>query len=222
MLCQKYIDMQYMVSNNAILGGGSLPASVNKVYREGVVMKTDQVLSKIIKRNGNEEDFRSSKIVIAITKAGEATGEFSYSTAQKLTLKVLSLAYQTCADRYPTVEEIQDILADFIAMDIKTPLYKYGLLTSQKNCAQNIRESIAAILGARVDHQFRTTLVRPFTEEEDFPEMAALIKGAQSYQLQRFIPRSTILDPHLLQNEKANFLEQDIVSLQKIWGMGGN
>jgi len=78
------------------------------------MMKAGQILSRIVKRNGNEEDFRASKITSAIQRAGEATGEFSYATAEKLALRVLNLAQQIAIDRHPTVEEIQDIVEEVL------------------------------------------------------------------------------------------------------------
>lgn len=77
-------------------------------------MKASQVLTRIIKRNGSEEDFNPSKITAAIQRAGEASGEFSYEAAQKLTLRVLNLAQQLFTDRYPTVEEVQDIVEEVL------------------------------------------------------------------------------------------------------------
>lgn len=75
---------------------------------------TSQVLTRIIKRNGAEEEFDLSKITAAIQKAGESVKEFSYAEAQKLTLRVINLAQQMCVDRHPTVEEIQDIVEEVI------------------------------------------------------------------------------------------------------------
>ncbi|HQP10496.1 MAG TPA: ribonucleoside triphosphate reductase, partial [Candidatus Omnitrophota bacterium] len=77
-------------------------------------MKTSQVLTKIVKRNGAQDDFNASKITKAIQKAGEATGEFSFEVAQKLTMRVLNLAQQMFEDRYPTVEEVQDIVEEVL------------------------------------------------------------------------------------------------------------
>ncbi|MCK4882468.1 MAG: ribonucleoside triphosphate reductase, partial [Candidatus Omnitrophica bacterium] len=77
-------------------------------------MKTSQVLTRIIKRNGVEDDFNLSKITTAIQRAGEASGEFSYDVAQALTLRVLNLAQQLAVDRYPTVEEVQDIVEEIL------------------------------------------------------------------------------------------------------------
>ncbi len=77
-------------------------------------MKATEVLTRIIKRNGKEEDFDPRKIIRAIQRAGEATGEFSEAMAKKLALRVLNLAQQLFTDRYPTVEEIQDIVEEVL------------------------------------------------------------------------------------------------------------
>ncbi len=77
-------------------------------------MKVTEVLTRIIKRNGKEEDFDSRKIIRAIQRAGEASGEFSEVMAKKLALRVLNLAQQLFTDRYPTVEEIQDIVEEVL------------------------------------------------------------------------------------------------------------
>ena len=77
-------------------------------------MEATKILIKVIKRNGSEEAFNHYKIIAAIAKAGEATGEFDYSIAQKLTLRVLNLLHQLDKDHPPTVEEIQDIVEEVL------------------------------------------------------------------------------------------------------------
>ena len=72
------------------------------------------MFEKIIKRDGRIEKFDASKITNAIAKAGEATGEFSYNEASKLTIKVLNIASQIIKDKIPTVEEIQDIVEEVL------------------------------------------------------------------------------------------------------------
>lgn len=46
---------------------------------------------KVVKRSGKVVDFDITKITKAIAKAGEATGEFDYSTAESITNQVLEL-----------------------------------------------------------------------------------------------------------------------------------
>lgn len=77
-------------------------------------MASTEVLTRIVKRNGEQEDFNSRKITLAILKAGDTTEEFTEPIAQKLTLRVLNLAQQFIVDRHPTVEEIQDIVEEVL------------------------------------------------------------------------------------------------------------
>jgi ribonucleoside-triphosphate reductase len=69
----------------------------------------------IKKRDGRKVKFTPEKIVIAITKAGQATGEFDERMAWKLSDKVLdkmeSVLGKTAT---PTVEQVQDIVEDVL------------------------------------------------------------------------------------------------------------
>jgi ribonucleoside-triphosphate reductase len=69
-----------------------------------------EVIKRIKKRNGSVADFDSSKITVAVAKAGHATGEFGEREARKLTLRVLTLAHEMLLGPVPEVEEIQDIV----------------------------------------------------------------------------------------------------------------
>ena len=72
---------------------------------------TKRLFSRIIKRDGRKVKFESEKIIQAIEKAGQATGEFGREVAEKLAAKVLLLAKEVLKDKKtPTVEEIQDIV----------------------------------------------------------------------------------------------------------------
>ena len=51
------------------------------------------MFQKIIKRNHEAVQFDTKKIKNAILKAGEVTREFGKETAEKLTLRVVSMAY---------------------------------------------------------------------------------------------------------------------------------
>jgi ribonucleoside-triphosphate reductase len=69
---------------------------------------------KIKKRDGRLVKFRFQKIVDAIAIAGEVSGEFKQERAQRLALKVLSIAKQTIERKIPKVEEIQDIVEEVL------------------------------------------------------------------------------------------------------------
>lgn len=72
------------------------------------------MFQEIKKRDGRIVQFDSQKIELAITKAGQATGEFDQKIAHKLTLKVLSLAQNLIKTKIPKVEEIQDIVEEVL------------------------------------------------------------------------------------------------------------
>lgn len=72
------------------------------------------MFSKIRKRNGNIVAFDKQKIVRAIQKAGEATGEFELDAAEVLSARVVNLAAQIIDDAIPEVERIQDIVEEVL------------------------------------------------------------------------------------------------------------
>lgn len=79
------------------------------------------MFDKIKKRDGRVVEFDSSQISDAISKAGEATGEFNGREAKKLTLKVITLARDLKLGPVPEVEEIQDIVERVL---LDSPFYK--------------------------------------------------------------------------------------------------
>ncbi len=72
------------------------------------------MFTKIIKRDGTVVGFDINKIVNAIKKAGEATGEFSEEVAKKLAIRVVNIAIDILSDATPTVEQIQDIVEEVL------------------------------------------------------------------------------------------------------------
>jgi len=72
------------------------------------------MFKKIRKRNGSIVDFDQQKIVRAIQKAGEATGEFQEDTAELLANRVLNLSAQIINTEIPEVERIQDIVEEVL------------------------------------------------------------------------------------------------------------
>lgn len=72
------------------------------------------MFEKIKKRDGRVVGFDADKIVYALRKAGEATGEFNEEAARALTLRVVNLAHQTISKDAPWVEDIQDIVEEVL------------------------------------------------------------------------------------------------------------
>ena len=65
-------------------------------------------IAGVIKRDGEKVPFQAKKIFVAIEQAGKATGEFTPEQAERLRNEVLWELKETFADKYPTVETIQD------------------------------------------------------------------------------------------------------------------
>jgi pyruvate formate lyase activating enzyme len=82
---------------------------------------------------------------------------------------------------------------DYIAMDIKAPLDKYEQVVRRSIDKDKILSSIKLIMNSGLGYEFRTTVVRPLLEGDDFVEIGRMIQGSRLYVLQRFIP-SKVLD----------------------------
>jgi pyruvate formate lyase activating enzyme len=95
---------------------------------------------------------------------------------------------------------LDEKLLDFIAMDIKAPLEKYKSVVKLPVNSDLIKESIRLILKAKIQHEFRTTIVESQLDEKDILQIAELISGANSYVLQKFVPVKT-LDKKLLKEK---------------------
>ena len=70
--------------------------------------------TQVRKRDGRLVRFDAQKIESAILKAGRATSEFGGAAAEKLTIRVLSIAQMTLSDDLATVEKIQDLVEEVL------------------------------------------------------------------------------------------------------------
>jgi len=83
-------------------------------------------------------------------------------------------------------------LVDYVAMDVKAPfdLERYSLVAGKRlnSELQLIKRTAELIIGSGVDHEFRTTVVPSVHTKEDIEAIAASLKGAKRYYLQKFQP----------------------------------
>jgi ribonucleoside-triphosphate reductase (formate) len=97
------------------------------------------VIEQLRKRDGRMVDFDSSKITIAIAKAGKVSGEFADRDARKMTLRVLTLIHDLRMGPSPDVEEVQDIVERVL---LDSPYYKtakaYILYREQHSQIRNL------------------------------------------------------------------------------------
>jgi pyruvate formate lyase activating enzyme len=93
-------------------------------------------------------------------------------------------------------EVIKDLvsagLIDCIAMDIKGPITGYDRWCGTTVDRDKIEESIDFIIGGRIDHEFRMTVVPFLHKEADVYEAASRVGGAKRFTVQDFVPRNTL------------------------------
>jgi pyruvate formate lyase activating enzyme len=97
-------------------------------------------------------------------------------------------------------------LVDYLAMDIKGPLKKYGQIASVRVDTSKILRSIELITISGIDHEFRTTIVRSQIDLQDLISVAKLINKSALYVLQTFVPAKT-LDSSFLSESSYSLLE---------------
>ncbi len=110
---------------------------------------------------------------------------------------------------------IEEKLVDFIAMDVKAPLEIYNKLAGVAVDTALIKESIVIIKNSGLDHQFRTTLVRPLLCFEDMPKLSMLVSGAKHYVLQNFRTCENLLEPAL--SVCGAFEQNEFLNLKEKW-----
>ena len=93
---------------------------------------------------------------------------------------------------------IRDKLVDYLAMDVKAPLYedKYfktiGEIGDKKKILEDIKKTISIIQKSGVDYEFRTTFVPGLLDKEDIYTIARHLKGSKRYVIQKFLPKTTV------------------------------
>lgn len=92
------------------------------------------------------------------------------------------------------LELLRDKYIDYVAMDIKTSLGKYHLVSDIPGIERNITESAMWVMLSTIPYEFRTTCVPGIVDDMDVAAIGSLVKGADKYCLQQFSPAVT-LDP---------------------------
>lgn len=118
---------------------------------------------------------------------------------------------------FPNILEEVIPFVDYIAMDIKAPLYKYSSIVNMEINVDKINRSIELIINSGVDYEFRTTVVKSQLNKIDFINIGKLINGAKKYYLQKFIP-SKILNKAFVNETTYSDLEfKEIVNNLSIY-----
>jgi pyruvate formate lyase activating enzyme len=169
--------------------------------------KEEEILSFLERRKGKLE---------AVTITG---GEpLLQAGLEDFLLKVKGLGYLVKLDTngsFPQrLEKILESRAvDYIAMDIKTSLDKYESVIRKKTETAQILRSIRLIMDSGLGYEFRTTVVKPLIEKDDFTKIGQLVKDSRLYVLQRFIS-SKVLDDECL--DMQSYSDEDLACFKQI------
>ena len=105
------------------------------------------MFKKIKKRDGRLEDFDAKKIIKAIKKAGEATGEFGEKEAERLAAKALAMAGDLLNEETPTVEQLQDIVEEaLLKSSYKKTAKAYIIYRDQHNQLRELNNKASVTL----------------------------------------------------------------------------
>ncbi|MBP9817050.1 MAG: ribonucleoside-triphosphate reductase, partial [Candidatus Pacebacteria bacterium] len=89
---------------------------------------TAHLPGEIVKRNGSRVPFEKEKIVVAIAKAGNATGEIGASIAAELAEEVLQLITLPI----PSVEHVQDVVEQVLMRQYPATAKAYILYRAER------------------------------------------------------------------------------------------
>lgn len=95
-------------------------------------------------------------------------------------------------------ELIDEKLIDYVAMDIKAPLTKYGKVVNNPNVdTEKIAKSIEILKSGVIDYEFRTTLVSELINELDVIAIGRMLKGAKNLFLQQYKLSEGVINKNL-------------------------
>ena len=101
-------------------------------------------LSRIVKRDGSQVIFNSEKIMSAIRRAGEATGEFDEDESALLTNQVTKvLRHRFSKGVLPTIEQIQDVVEQvLISANYYTTARAYIVYRENRNKSRQDKKTL--------------------------------------------------------------------------------
>ena len=98
-------------------------------------------------------------------------------------------------------ELLEDGFIDYVAMDIKNVPTKYlettGLSEKNIQILENVQKSIDILKKSKVDHEFRTTIMKNYHNIEDLEEINKLIGKDEKYFIQNFEDSEYVLNHNI-------------------------
>ena len=131
-----------------------------------------------------------------------------HSDLEEFIARIKALGYAVKLDTNGTNPDVLKSLVskgliDYVAMDIKNSRAKY-LTTSgvTKDLLPMIEESVSYLLEDHIPYEFRTTVVSPLHQKEDFYDIGEWICGTKHYFLQNFIDSGDLISDGISGYEK--------------------
>lgn len=152
-------------------------------------MEEDELLAFLKKRQGVLDG-------VAVT-GGEP---LLHPELPELLARVRELGYAIKLDTNGSFPErlqrvVEAGLVDHVAMDIKNSPEKYAETIGVPGFdLAPVRESAAFLMHCGVEFEFRTTVVKPLHQPEDFIAIGEWIRGGENYYLQRFTDSGELID----------------------------
>jgi pyruvate formate lyase activating enzyme len=181
------------------------PELANPEYYESLIPE-EEIFSFLERRKGKLD-------AVSIT-GGEPTEQ---SDLLEFISRVKTMDYLVKIDTNGSHPEILESLIekhfiDYVAMDVKAPPDKYRKISRSKIDPAVIKESIKLIRNSQVPYEFRTTIVKSQLDDNDIVNIAKMIKGADCYVLQKFVP-SKVMDPRFL--KKGTYSDEEFARIKK-------
>ena len=103
-------------------------------------------------------------------------------------------------------ELVKEKLVDYVAMDIKAPVYNYDKVCGALVDIEKIKESVEFLKEKSVPYEFRTTVVKELHSKEDIIEIGKWLVGAENYYLQNYQETDKNLSHGFLPMDEAEIM----------------
>ena len=157
---------------------------------------------------------RKGKIEGIVISGGEPTLQ---KGLKEFIIKVKELGYKVKLDTNgsnPRIlkDFIDNNLVDYVAMDIKNDLDSYEKITNSKVNAKAIKESIDILSNSKIDHEFRTTIMKECHQITNLKKILELVKK-NKYYIQNFRMSDDVIDKTIssFSKEELKMLKEELI-----------
>ena len=103
-------------------------------------------------------------------------------------------------------------LVDYVAVDIKTSLNRYGELHTAPVKTGALRRTVELLKKAEVESEFRTTCIPHLVGEKEIDEIGELLNGAPLWVLQQYVPAHAMIEEW---QQYATYEPQQLLALSE-------